>query len=76
MKTSSCRSGTWSSQYLVPRAVPIFKGKALGTRLDFSGSLVSGWSPGNEPLVKEPEDSGYEIGQAIEAVANCLLFSF
>ena len=28
---------------------------------EFSGSLASGWSPGDQPLAKEPEDSGYEI---------------
>ena len=26
-----------------------------------SGSLASAWSPGDQPLTKEPEDSGYEI---------------
>ena len=26
-----------------------------------SGSLASGWSPGDQPLAKEPEDSRYEI---------------
>ena len=25
-----------------------------------SGSLASAWLPGDQPLVKEPEDSGYE----------------
>ena len=29
--------------------------------LESSGSLASGWSPGDQPLDKEPEDSGYEI---------------
>ena len=26
-----------------------------------SGSLASAWLPGDQPLVKEPDDSGYEI---------------
>ena len=28
-----------------------------------SGSLASGWSPGDQPLAKEPEDSGYKTVQ-------------
>ena len=31
-----------------------------------SGTLASGWSPSDQPLVKEPEDSEYEIGKCTQ----------
>ena len=34
-----------------------------------SGFLASGWSPGKQPLAKEPEDSGYDI----DSYEQCLL---
>ena len=38
-----------------------------------SGSLASSWSPGDQPLDKDPEDSGYEIELVEESYLLLLL---